>query len=292
MLDSARRPARWAAAIALTAVAALAPVTATTTADAASLDACGTTLLKAGGGQWACTFVDGFDGKALDRTKWITQDSSYSGFTVGGECYSKDKNIAVRSGQLVLSATKARSSFACRTPAGAYQTKYMGAAVSTQTKFSQTYGRFEARLKFSNTTAGLHAGYWMNPEELFYGEWPYSGEIDVAEYYSSVPNYVFPSLHYSGETGADTGWWTCPVVDVTQFHTYAVEWSSTRFDFIYDGKVCFSRVADSDLGSTTAPFDRPFFHALTAAVGGGPNAPTSSSSFPATVTVDYVKSWK
>lgn len=290
MLNSARRHARVLVTLGLAACAFVVPA-GSTTATAAPLDACGTVMPKAVGGSWTCTFVDNFDGTALDPNKWIAQDSSYSGFTIGGECYSKDKNIEVRGGQLLLSATRAATPFTCPTPLGGYQATYMGATVSTQTKFAQTYGRFEARMKFSTAKAGLHGGFWMNPAEFLYGQWPLSGEIDVAEYYSAVPDYVFPSLHYAGETGADSGWWVCPVIDVTQFHTYAVEWTHDHFDFIYDGKVCFSRSPESVLEATGAPFDKPFFNVLSAGVGGGDNAPVADSQFPASVTVEYVKTW-
>ena len=295
IVNALRLSGRRVAALSLLATAAVLPV-ATGAADAATAsttyDACGSMLVKANGDAWSCSFVDNFDGKSLDTTKWVAQNSSLSSFMMGQTCFVPNKGYAVRNGALLLTVQRQPNKFNCKTPWGTFDTSYTGGAVSTYGKFSQAYGRFEARLKYpSYTGAGLHGGFWMNPQDKAYGTWPASGEIDVAEWFSGVPNKVFPTLHYSGSTMADTGW-NCNVQYTDQFHTYAVDWSPTKMDFIYDGQICFTRSWAPTNVAAPAPFDKPFTASLLASAGQGSNAPTASTPFPSTTTVDYVKIWK
>lgn len=254
-------------------------------------DACGTLLPKSSGGNWSCSFVDNFDGSSLDTNKWVAQNTALSGFFVGSTCFLPGEGYAVGSGELRLTLTK-RAPFDCKTPWGSVPAEYVGGAVSTYSKFSQTYGRFEARMKFpSYTGAGLHGGFWMNPQVRTYGAWPASGEIDVAEWFSGLADKAYPSLHYTGRTTADTGW-NCSIGAADVFHTFAVEWFSTHMDFYYDGKLCFSRSWYPTDVTPPAPFDHAFLPSLLAVAGQGWNAPTAETPTTATTTVDYVKVWK
>ncbi|TCJ21840.1 glycoside hydrolase family 16 protein [Nocardioides jejuensis] len=317
MVNVLRKPAGRAAALVLVAAAVAVPLSAGT-ADARSgggsyygsyggngggggrghggggstspTDACGAVLAKPSGGSWSCSFVDDFDGTSLDTTKWVAQNSALSSFTVGATCFVAGEGYDVSGGALKLTVTK-KDPFACNTPWGARTASYTGGAVSTYGKFSQAYGRFEARIAFpGHTDAGLHGGFWMNPQNKVYGAWPASGEIDVAEWFSGVADHVFPTLHYTGSTSADTGW-NCVVGDVSTYHTYAVEWSRSKMDFLFDGQLCFSRSwAPTDV-QAPAPFDQPFTASLLAAAGQGTNSPTDTMPAQATTLVDYVKVW-
>ncbi len=254
-------------------------------------DDCGTVIPKASGGSWTCSFVDQFNGTALDSAKWVVQDTSRTGFRMGNTCFRNDgKQLRVRRGTLDLIVSKYATPFTCQSPAGDFQTQYSGADISTWGRFSQTYGRFEARIKFPSTTKeGLHGGFWLNPQKQTYGAWPNSGEIDVAEWWSHGADHAYPSLHYPGRTQADTGW-DCVIGRADVFHTYAVEWSPTVMTFIYDGKPCYTRswTPDSPL-SAPQPFDHAFYNSLSFADNGRVDP---AVSFPATMTVDYVKVWR
>lgn len=286
MFDFVRRSSRRVATLSLLSTLAVVP-TAVTTAESASAatDACGTVLAKPGGGTWSCSFVDNFDGRGLNTSKWVVGNTSTTGFTIGSTCFVPGQGVNVSWGTLQLTVTK-KSPFQCKTPVGSLTTTFTGGGVSTWGKFAQTYGRFEARMKFpSRKTEGLHSNFWMNPKQLAYGVWPASGEIDVAEWFSRVADHLYPSLHYTGRTTADTGW-NCVVGSVDTFHTYAVEWSATRMDFIYDGQLCYSRTwAPTDLVAP-APFDQPFTVALVAGAGSGFDTARTSTTY-----VDYVKAW-
>ncbi|WP_182920258.1 glycoside hydrolase family 16 protein [Nocardioides cavernaquae] len=292
MLASARRrPVRWIAALALTATAGFTPVLSVTTADAASTDACGVKLAKASGGTWTCSFVDNFSGTALDTKKWTVMDTATYGFYLGDTCFIKGQGLKLSQGQLKMTTVR-KAPFTCKTPGGSFQTQNLGAGLATAGKFSQAYGRFEARMKLpAYTGPGLHGGYWLNPQEMAYGAWPASGEIDVAEWFSAWADNMYPSLHYSGSSLQKDTAFNCAAGRVGAFHTYSVEWVSTKMDFIYDGKLCFSRTWEPTVQIAPQPFDKAFYNTLTWGAAGGVDPATDTTDFPATLTVDYVKSW-
>lgn len=259
-------------------------------------DACGPLLAKADGGTWHCSFVDDFDGTTLDASKWITQDTVRTGFRNGLTCYRDATNVAVDAGTLVLEARDEGRPIDCSNQYGRFVTPYTGALVSTRGNFSQTYGRFEVRAKFPTArTPGVHGAFWMYPSKPTYGRWPASGEIDVAEWWSSDPTLVLPTLHYDGSNfHADSGW-SCRVDDVSAFHTYAVEWYPTVIRFFIDGALCHSRkwAPESPL-VPPQPFDHPFSIILNMGVGTatGTNVVSATTELPATFVVDHAKAWR
>lgn len=289
-----RRPAALVVACALVAglFLALAPGSPAAPARSTS-DACGPLLSKPSGGKWSCTFVDDFSGTSVDTGKWVVGETPTTGFHIGITCFDKD-NVVVRQGTLRLLAKDEGYTFRCANPYAPFNTRYTGGHVATNGHFAQAYGRFEVRAKYPATGPGIHAGFWMYPQKQTYGAWPASGEIDVAEWWSNAPAYALPTLHYSGSTTADSGW-GCRVADPTVFHTYTVEWERTEMRFSIDGQQCFRRSWTPDAPLVVPqPFDQPFVLVLGNGVGDatGSNAVGSSTTLPATYTVDYAKAWR
>ena len=83
-------------------------------------------------------------------------------------------------------------------------------------------------------------------------------------------------------------------VDISQFHTYVLEWTPSSLTIIYDGKTCLTdNWNPSSPLSKPAPFSQPFFINLTQALGIGTNAfDPSTTPLPATTQVDYVRVWQ
>jgi len=299
MLDLNQRGRHLLAAVLMLGVLALAAADSRTGSDAATPavgDACGPRLAKPGGGFWQCSFVDEFDGGALDTDKWITQDTATTGFRTGLTCYRGASNVAVRAGTLLLEARDEGVTLDCDNRYGAFRTRYTGAVISTRGHFSQTYGRFEVRAKYpAARTPGLHGAFWMFPPNPTYGPWPASGEIDIAEWWSNEPTLVLPSLHFNGrDPRADSGW-QCRVTDAGSYHTYAAEWSPTEIRFLIDGSVCFERSWTPTVPQVAPqPFDHPFSMILLMGVGtaAGTNPVSTATTLPATFTVDYAKAWR
>ncbi|HSX66976.1 glycoside hydrolase family 16 protein [Nocardioides sp.] len=291
MLNAARGSARWIAVIALTALVTVVPFAASESASAATSDACGARIAKPGGGLWSCSFVDDFAGTRLDTSRWVVGDSATGGFHMNSTCFKTGQNVAVGGGQLKLSVRRT-APFACQVPGGSVPAVGVGGGVSTYGKFAQAYGRFEARVKYpSHTGVGLHSNFWMNPQVRTYGAWPASGEIDVAEWFSGFTGRVYPSLHYTGRTTADSGR-NCAVARPDMFHTYTLVWGPTTMQFLIDGALCFARSWTPTDMAAPKPFDKPFTAALTAGLGGGTNAPDARTPNLATTSVDYVKVWR
>ncbi len=262
-------------------------------------DACGVVLPKdTGGGNWTCSFLDNFGGRALDTNKWITQQTKVTGFRNGKTCYvDSPRNIRIRNGALELVARDEQKVLDCRNPLDDLYTPYTGGMVGTKGNFSQAYGRFEVRAKYPTaTTPGVHGGFWMFPQRQTYGVWPASGEIDIAEWWSSTPDLALPSLRYNGSDIAVDSGWGCRTSTPSAYHVYTMEWYPTVISWYIDGTLCFSRSSwtPSSPLSAPQPFDQPFSLILGMGVGGdtGSNKITADTPLPATYQVDYAKVWR
>lgn len=256
---------------------------------------CGVTILKPDGTPWTCTFADDFDSGVLDSSKWNPQVTATSGYHSGAECFvDTPGNIGVSNGELHLTLLKLKRAFVCASPSGNYRTQLTSGMVSTYSKFTQARGRFEFRVKFPATKrVGIQSSIWMWPETLEMAKWPYSGEIDIAEWYSKYPDRVIPYVHdwYDYEDPNATSN-SCIIADVAAWHTYALDWDKDALTISYDGVPCIRSTnwaAYRDSGY--APFDKPFMLALTQMQGIGVNKPNFLTQYPATTTVDYVRVW-
>lgn len=253
---------------------------------------CGPRLMKSSGGLWRCTFADDFDGSGLDRESWHPLLTARTG-NATGECrVDEPDTIGVADGALHLSVRDRGEPFVCETPTGSFETRYAAGGVHTMGAMSQTYGRFEARIKFPHSTIkGLHSAWWLWPERKLYGD--LSGEIDIAEWRSGLADRVVPTVHYAdGGLDPNKTNWHCYISDPWNYHTYTVEWDQEAMRFLYDGEVCLVNTWVSASGLTKpAPFDEDFFLILNQSIGIGLNEPTADTELPATMSVDYVRVW-
>ncbi|OCK74991.1 glycoside hydrolase family 16 protein [Lepidopterella palustris CBS 459.81] len=179
------------------------------------------------------------------------------------------------------------------------------ARINTKLGANILYGRVEV-------TAQLPGGdwmwpaIWMLPKDSKYGEWPKSGEIDIAEsrgnnwtYSQGGNNIVSSALHW-GPNAANDAWWRNNVkrkalhsTYAAGYHTFGLEWSEkyvftyidtrllqvmyTYFDqpFFKYGQFPLSdsngtRLQDpwSYTGRDSTPFDQDFYLIINVAVGG------------------------
>jgi beta-glucanase (GH16 family) len=264
-----------------------------------------------GGGSWTCSFDDEFDAttgdaNALNRSWWVPQVTGNSGFETGplpllaAACYEDSpQTISVANGVLQLTVRRAPSPMLC---AGEL-TDYVGGMVTTYQRFTQAYGRYEVRAQLpAATTRGLQETLWLWPaNDTLYGSWPRSGEIDFGEFFSDQPSVDIPYVHYdfsslSVSAITDTNVVTspgCPIIQ-GQYNDYAVTWEPGKLTMTVNGAICVvdNYVPNGGLGSP-APFDQPFFIALTQALGSGANAFNPiHTPLPATTSIDYVRVWR
>lgn len=291
---STRMPAWAKVAVSLATAAASTVMIGAAPAEAAGPD-CGPTIYKSNGAPWVCTFADDFNGTALDRSKWHVQETRTSGFTLGGECFVDNaNNIKVGSGQLSLILKKSSTAKTCYSPRGNFKTKWTSGSISTFGGFSQTYGRFEWRATFPDSKkTGQQSALWMWPVRDTYGPWPYSGEIDVAEWYGKYWDRAIPFLKYGGMYTDPNATNNYCLIALGKPHTFVLDWNTFGLTISYDDKVCLKNEHWLPAGMMTpTPFDQPFMVAMTQILGSGENKPPAwgavSSS---TMKVDWIRVW-
>ena len=242
-----------------------------------------------GGLTWSDDF-NGAAGSAPDGSKWV-HDTGGSGFGNNElEYYTTSTSNAALdgNGHLVITARK-------ENPAGYScwygSCQYTSARLNTSGKFTQTYGRFEARIQIPRGQ-GLWPAFWMLGDNIGSAGWPQCGEVDVMENIGREPNTVHGSMHGPGYSGANplTGSYNLPGggAFADGYHTFTVDWAPDSVTFYVDGNQ-YERHTPADTNGNQWVFDHPFFIILNVAVGGGwPGSPDGSTSFPQTMSVDYV----
>lgn len=241
---------------------------------------------------WSDEF-NGAAGSAINSANWA--------FDVGGGGWGNNqleydtnstRNVALDgAGNLLITARRENpSNLGCW-----YGTcTYTSGRIKTQGKFSQAFGRFEARIKIPRGQ-GMWPAFWMLGNDIGSVGWPTSGEIDIMENIGREPNQVHGTIHgpgYSGGEGIGAGF-SIGGAFADAFHTFAVDWAPDSITWYVDGTQYQRRTA-ADLGGDRWVFDHPFFILLNSAVGGfWPGNPDGSTVFPQTMTVDYVRvfSW-
>ncbi|MDR3673290.1 MAG: glycoside hydrolase family 16 protein [Holophaga sp.] len=239
---------------------------------------------------WVLTWSDDFggtDGTRPDPTKW-TCELGGDGWGNGElESYtSLAQNAQIQGGNLVITALKETYTGADGITCG-----YTSARLKTQGLFSQTCGRFEARIQIPRGQ-GLWPAFWMLGDTFASAGWPACGEIDIMENIGSQPATVYGSIHGPGFTGGSLSTsHALPSGDLADaFHVYAVEWSSGLIKMYLDDTLYATYTpADLPAGGQWV-FDQPFFLILNVAVGGSwPGAPDSTTTFPQRMLVNYVR---
>ena len=168
------------------------------------------------------SFYDTFNGNSLDMTKWAFQNGNGQDYGIGGwgnqeqQSYEYD-NVRVQGGRLIIEAK--RGGATTHTSSTFSSGKLVTTSRSTQPTgnqnpnnpnsspelipFSQTFGRFEARIRLQGSQAwtengwrGAWPAFWMMPEHSVYGGWPHSGEIDIMEMKGRYPRQTSPAVHF------------------------------------------------------------------------------------------------
>ena len=163
-------------------------------------------------------------------------------------------------------------------------------SIRMNTKKHWTYGWFEARLKVSDLE-GSWPAFWMMPQN--FTAWPKDGEIDIMEYAISTQgkNKVSSSIHcdaFNWPAGTQKTHVESISNAASEFHVYALEWTSEWMKFYVDGKVHLTFKNDGQ-GYSHWPFNQDFYLKLNLAWGGNMGGKTNDSGLPATYEVDYVR---
>jgi beta-glucanase (GH16 family) len=241
-------------------------------------------------GQGCPAFADEFDGRsgtAPDPDKWVVETGGL-GWGGGTELQAYTKNSANVSidGQGHLAITAHRES-------GAGGADYTSARLSTSGRFAFLHGRAEARVKLP-AGQGLWSAFWLVGD---HGPWPDHGEIDVVEGLNDVDRVHFDTHQPSDSNPAGwQPWLTSPVAPSGSwsdaFHVYAVDWTDQTITWSIDGRTYATLDRKDTPSDGRWVLDRsPQIIVLNLAIGGWPGSPDDSTTFPATMLVDYVRVW-
>jgi beta-glucanase (GH16 family) len=228
---------------------------------------------------------DEFEGTSLKTVNW-TYDTGAGGWGNSElETYTTG-NAAVHGGVLDITADSSLNS----------------ARIKSSGLKTFKYGKIVARIKCSQGT-GSWPAFWMLGTSS--ESWPYQGEIDIMEHVNSDA-FTYQTCHWNS-SGMDTGttyshaswgqttnnnyWNDISSINVTEWHTYAIEWTSSIIEFyVDDTKVMAMNTGDSSTGTDT--FNYPFYIIFNFAMGGQFPGIYSSSGFtnlPWHMYVDYVR---
>lgn len=237
---------------------------------------------------WKLVWRDEFKGSSrLDPGKWA--------FVIGGngfgnrelEYYTdRPQNVRLDQGMLIIEAIQENYTGADGVARG-----FTSGRIHTQGKFSQTYGRFEARIKIPSGQ-GIWPAFWMLGDGS--EKWPDCGEIDIMENIGREPSTVHGTIHGPGYSGADGigGPYSLPAGQTLShdFHVYAIEWEPDVIRWYLDDKL-YKTLTPADLPKGTRwVYGHPFYILLNLAVGGNwPGRPDETTVLPQSMYVDYVR---
>tara|TARA_R110001592_G_scaffold75225_1_gene227894 strand:+ start:65123 stop:66748 length:1626 start_codon:yes stop_codon:yes gene_type:complete len=229
---------------------------------------------------------------AIDSSKWFHQTK----LPAGGSWYNGEiqhytdelTNSSVANGELKILAKKETY-----TDQGVTK-QYTSARLNS--KFAFKYGRIEVRAKLP-TGAGTWPAIWTLgkniSEDGAYWEtqgfgntpWPACGEMDIMEHWGTNQNYISSATHTPSSFGGtiNHGGQVIPTAS-TDYHVYALEWTSEKLVFSVDSVTHFvynPPVKDA----TTWPFDDEQYILLNIAIEPGIVGSFTESA----MDIDYVR---
>ncbi len=243
------------------------------------------------GSELSLVWSDEFDDARLDPRTWFFESGDGSQYGIPGwgneelQWYLPD-SARTSGGLLTLTARRQQQ--------GTYE--YTSARINTRDRFAFRYGRIEARIRLPGGQ-GIWPAFWLMPQDESYGGWAASGEIDIVEARNLGGvggNTVLGTIHYGGESPNNESSGSEYVVAgsaVDEFHDYALEWDPNELRWYVDEVLyAVQNYWSTESADYPAPFDRPFYVIFNVAVGGNfPGAPDTTTPFPVSMEVDYVR---
>ena len=234
---------------------------------------------------WQLVWSDEFNGTSgnlPDASKWTYDIGNNGGWgNQELEHYTNSpNNVSLDgNGNLVITALKNGNSFS-------------SARIKTKDLFSQTYGRYEARLK-TPYGPGIWPAFWMLGSDVDTNAWPQCGEIDIMELRGQQPNIISGTIHGPGYSGGNAITASNALYNNRydiDYHLFAVEWDANKIDFYVDDYL-YQSITKTDVTKRGQwVYNHPFFLILNIAVGGNyVGFPTAQTPFPQNMTIDYVR---
>lgn len=222
---------------------------------------------------------DEFNDTALNDFIWKYETGNNNGWGNNElEYYTNNpRNVSLSNGKLFINALKEN-----------YQGfQYTSARILT--RISWMYGKIEARIKLPYGQ-GMWPAFWMLGANINTVGWPTCGEIDIMEMIGGQDreNTAYGTLHWNSDGHQSKGsFYKLPSGKLSDdFHVYSIEWNSQMIIWYVDGSLYYLL----PFNETMSAFKAPFFIIINLAVGGNwPGNPNNTTTFPQTMTVDYVR---
>lgn len=243
------------------------------------------------GSGWTLKWSDEFNTSKLNADKWSFQEAAAGRFNNELQMYTKSSencfvtNKENTDGVMVIKAIKSGNSFT-------------SARMITHGKFDFQYGKIAARIQVPYGQ-GIWPAFWMLGSNISENEggtvdWPKCGEIDIMEKIGGTDQKekeVLGTAHYWND---DLSKWEYESKSKIllknlsdDFHVYEVEWNENSLIWRIDGMEYHTmNITDSIFNE----FRAKFYILLNVAVGGGlPGYPDSTTTFPQSMYVDWVR---
>ncbi len=249
---------------------------------------------------WSLTWSDEFDnpaGTAPDPAKWAYEigDGTANGIPGWGndelQYYTDSTDNAAADGQgnMVITAQAADGSLPCYYG----PCDYTSARLLSVDRAEFAYGRIESRIQLPDGQAGLWPAFWSLGTDINRVGWPQTGEIDIMEYVSRIPDEAFGTIHGPGYSGGSAYGNILSIPDLTaDYHTYAIEWEPDLITWYVDD-VLYHSATPADVAPNPWVFNDPVYLLLNMAIGGNFGGAVSPDlTFPQEMKIDYVRTYQ
>lgn len=232
---------------------------------------------------YTLVWSDEFDGSTLS-SNWTHEIGNGSWGWGNNELqFYKEENTVVEDGLLKITAKEeSAASF-----------NYTSSRIKTQGLQSFKYGRIDVRAALPYGQ-GYWPAIWLLGDNITSVGWPECGEIDIMELVGGGAyndRTVYGTVHWSDNGShasyGDHNSLSTGEMFAEEFHVFSIIWTESALKFLRDDiQYHIIDISSSELDA----FQENFFLILNLAVGGQwPGSPNSSTLFPQTMAVDYVR---
>jgi Beta-glucanase/Beta-glucan synthetase len=186
-------------------------------------------------------FEDNFDGTEIDLTKW-QEPSKYNMLRQGRSAWDKNMTSLDGNGHLILGVKRNPdiAAYYKVTQPELVDNFISGGALRSRAAFENTYGYYEASIKFP-VAKGTWGAFWLFADCVFNPE--HEGvdgtEIDIIESIGNEKGESSSNIHWNGygdaHKAAGSGTFDVDIYD-GEFHTFALDWSPDEYVFYIDDK--------------------------------------------------------
>ena len=233
--------------------------------------------------EWELTFSDDFEGKTLDTSKWITryfwgEAILNKGYSMANEnhCYTEGQNLKLDSSRLTIETRREEASGLAWDAKFGFVPKtfsYTSGIVTTGNSFRQKHGKFEAKVKFSDSK-GIYHAFWLVGDKML-------PEVDVFRKRGNKQNIQGAYFWQNGEANKHKKSVADVSVDLSKkAYILSVEWTEKHITWYVNG-IPFKE-------QTNNLPDTPLYVALSSGVTND----VADLNVPATLEVDWVRCWK